>query len=438
MGLLQTFRGWLGAGETPVGLGLQEVSYQRSQRDQTSRLRLSDLTPADLTAALDAAAYGNRYQLARIHNAMLSVDPDIRAAVRQLTSAICATDFKVTPGDDSEPAKQEADELAAMLGSLPVRQAKAYAVEAWIRGAGLVENLWNDPADLPRAVTGWRFVPEERIRNDRQTGEIAFAGSNGSGTGTPISAFERGKWIVLEPDRHLADYALRGVAPSLHREFLAHLDVFGWWLQRIERFGMPIPALEWETSAQKAAADDAIRNWSAAGGFSFKKGSTLNVHGGDSAVGATSPHAEFMLRSAQRVFLAVLGESQTGIIEQGAGSKQSADTQHAVMRYVVEDVCAFLEEAVSAGLIGPWREIRGNAGRWPAPKWCADLEEPGDAESFDRLVDAAAKKGVFVSENVYRERTGLPAPKPGESPVGASAADQRPALVAVPGKEAAA
>lgn len=437
MGLLQTFRGWFGAGETPVGLGLEEVSYQRTQRDQTSRLRLSDLGPSDLTAALDSAANGNRYALARIHNAMFAVDPDIRAAVRQLTSAICATDFKVTPGDDSEPAKKEADELAAMLASLPVRQLKSYAVKSWIRGVGLVENVWNDTAEMPRAVRSWRFVPEERLRHDRDTGELAFASSNGSGAGMPLSAFERGKWIVLEPDTDVADYALRGVAPALHREFTAHLDVFGWWLQRIERFGMPIPALEWETSAQKAAADAAIRGWSAAGGFSFKKGSTLTVHGGDTAVGATSPHAEFMLRSAQRVFLAVLGESQTGIIEQGAGSKASSDTQHTVMRYVVEDVCAFLEEAVASGFIEPWREISGAVGRWPAPKWGADLEEPADAEAFDRLVDAAAKKGVQVSENVYRERTGLPAPKPGEKSVGATAGDQRPALVAVPGKEAA-
>ena len=438
MGLLQTFRGWVGAGSGPVGLGLQEVSFQPSRRDQTSRLRLADLKPSDMTAALDSAANGNRYAVARVNNALLKTDPAIGAAVRQLTSAICSTEFEVQPGDDSDGAKQEADELKAMLGNLPVRKLKAYAVKSWLRGAGLVENVWNDAGTLPRAVTGWRFVWEERLRHDRETGELALAATNSAATGTPVSAFERGKWLVLEPDTDVADFSLRGIVPALHRLFLGNVDVFGWWLQRVERFGMPIPALEWETTAQKAAADEAIRNWSAAGGFSFKKGSTLNVHGGDTAVGASSPHAEFMTKVAQMVFLAILGESQTGIIEQGAGSKQSADTQHAVMRYVVEDVCAFLEESVAEGLIAPWREIRGNAGKWPAPKWCADLDENEDAESFDRLVDSAAKKGIQVSENVYRERTGLPAPKPGETPVGASAGDQRPALVAVPGKEAVA
>ncbi len=437
MGLLRTVRGWVGAGQEPAGLGLTEISYQQTERDFSSRLTLATLTPTDLTAALNSAASGNRYSIARIHNAMFAVDPDIRAAVKQLTSAVCAVDFRVAPGDDSDPAKAEADELSAMLATLPVRQFKAYAVGAWMRGAGLIENVWSDPERLPRTVDSWRFVPEERLRYSG-SGELAFATSNSAGSGQPLSTFERGKWISLEPDAHVADYSLRGIAPALHREFMARLDVFGWWQQRIERFGMPVPALEWETASQKAAADTAIKGWAAAGGFSFKKGSTLTVHGGDTAVGATSPQAEFMLRSAQRIFLAVLGESQTGIIEQGAGSKMSADTQHTVMRYVIEDLCAFIEEAFGRGLIEPWREIRGNAGRWPAPRWAADLEEPGDAEAFDRLVDSAAAKGVRVSENVYRERTGLPAPKPGETPVGASAGDQRPALVAAPGKEAAA
>lgn len=435
MGLLKTFRSWLGAGEQPAGLGLSEVTYQPSQRDNASRLRLGGLKPADLTAALDAAALGNRYNLARIHNAMLTVDPGIRAAVSQLRSAIASVEFKLEPGDDSPGAKTEAEELAAMLGSLPLRALNGYAVGAWIRGAGLAENVWNPSEALPRAVVGWRFVPEERLRHDRTTGELAYATSNGASTGTPVSAFERGKWIVFEPDSFVADHSLRGVAPALHREFTSGLDVFGWWLQRIERFGMPVPVATSKTAAAKKTADAAISNWGAAGGFSVLEGSSIDINGGDTAVGATSPHAEWMLRSAQRVFLAVLGESQTGIIEQNAGSKQSAETQHAVMRYVVEDVCAYIADAVHAGLIAPWREIRGNAGRGPAPRWSADLEEYDDAEAFDRLVTAAAGKGVYVSENLYRDRTGLPAPKPGEKPLGA--AEQRPALVAVPGKEAA-
>lgn len=426
MGVLTAFRDWFG-GASAVPLGRDEITYQRSRRDLTTRLRLADLKPSDLIAALDAAALGNRYTLARIHNSMLAVDTDIRAAVRQLKSAVASTEFKVQPGDDGDQAKAEADELGAMLTGLPVRSLKEYAVEAWIRGVGLVENVWNDPAELPRVVTSWRFVPEERIRHNDTTAELAFAASNGDSRGTPLSAFERGKWIGLEPDVWVSDLSLRGVAPALHREFMFRLDVLGWWTQRLERFGMPVPALGWENAAQKAAADEAIQTWAAAGGFSFKKGTELQLHGGDTAVGATSPHAEFMLRSAQRIFVAILGESQTGIIEQNAGSKQSADTQHEVMRYVVADLCAFVEDAVRSGLIEPWRELRGYAGRWPAPRWVADLEEPEDAVAFDELVGRAAQKGVAVSENLYRERTRLPAPKPGETPLGVQVPAPAPA-----------
>ena len=432
MGVLQRFADWVGGGKADTTL--ESVAYNRATGDVVTRVRTSTLSREDLTTALDAAARGNRASLARIHDVMTTCDADIRAAVGQLRTAVASTDFVLTPGDDSDGAKAEADELAAMMGALPVRRAKAYAVDAWLRGSGLIENVWNPAGELPRRVTGWRFVPEQRIRHDQTTGEAAFATSTTAEKGQPVSTFDAGKWVVIDPDPDLAAFELRGAQAALCGLYLARLDAMGTWCQRLERFGMPIPVVKSSGSGQ-AKAKQMIQEFGAAMGISAGLQDEVTIVGGDSAVGATSPHAEFMLRTAQMAFLAVLGESQTGIIEQGAGSKQSADTHAGVAEWVVYDVCSLISESFARDFIAPWREIRGYAGRWPAPKWTADLEEPNDALLFDDLVTRAQGKGVDVSKNYYREMTGLPEPRDGEEPLGAKAG---PVPVPAPGKEAVA
>lgn len=433
MGVLQRLAAWAGGGKADTTL--ESVAYNRTNGDVVTRVKTSTLSRDDLTTALDAAARGNRAYLARIHDVMLASDADIRAAVGQLRTAVASTDFVLTAGDDSDGAKAEAEELAAMLAALPLRRAKAYSVDGWLRGAGLIENVWNPSRELPRRITGWRFVPEQRIRHDQATGETAFATSATNEKGQPVSTFDAGKWITIDPDPDLAAFELRGAQAALCGLYLARLDAMGTWCQRLERFGMPIPVVK-TSGAGQAKAKQMIQEFGAAMGMSVGLQDEVTIVGGDSAVGATSPHAEFMLRTAQMAFLAVLGESQTGIIEQGAGSKQSADTHAGVAQWVVYDVCSLIAEAFARDLIAPWREIRGYAGRWPAPKWTADLEEPDDALLFDDLVTRAQGKGVDVSKTYYREMTGLPEPKDGEEPLGTSAG--RPALVAVPGKEAVA
>lgn len=436
MGVLQYLAAWAGGGKQ-AETTLESVAYNRTSGDVVTRVKTSTLSRDDLTTALDAAARGNRAYLARIHDVMLASDADIRAAAGQLRTAVASTDFVLTPGDDSPGAAAEADELAAMFAALPVRRAKAYAVDAWLRGSGLIENVWNPSREVPRSVVGWRFVPEARIRHDQATGETAFSTSTTSEKGQPVSTFDPGKWITIDPDPDLAAFELRGAQAALCGLYLARLDAMGTWCQRLERFGMPIPVVKTSGSGQ-VKAKQMIQEFGAAMGMSVGLQDEVTIVGGDSAVGATSPHAEFMLRTAQMAFLAVLGESQTGIIEQGAGSKQSADTHAGVARWVVYDVCSLIAEAFARDFIAPWREIRGYVGRWPAPKWTADLEEPSDALLFDDLVTRARGKGVDVSKNYYREMTGLPEPKDGEEPLGAVAEESRPALVAVPGKEATA
>ena len=422
MGVLQRLSDWVSGKQDTT---LEAVAYNRSKSDVTTRLSPATLTPQDISVALDAAARGNRARIGRIHDLMFASDTDIRAAAGQLKSAVAQTEFQTTPGDDSDGAKQEADELNVMLLELPVRRLKAYAVDAWLRGGGLVENVWNPAGEIPRRVTGWRFVPEQRIRQDEVTGETAFAASVQAEKGTPVSAYDRGKWITIDPDPDLAAFELRGVAAALRSLYFARLNVMGWWGQRLERFGMPIPVVKSSGSGQ-AKAKQMIQEFGASMGLSIGLQDEATVVGGDSAVGATSPHAEFMLRTGQMAFLATLGESQTGIIEQGAGSKQSAETQRAIARYVIADVCALIAEAVARDFIAPWREIRGYAGKWPAPKWAADLDEQTDALVFDDLVTRAKAHGVLVSETYYRDQTRLPAPKEGETPLGVAAPAARP------------
>ena len=47
-----------------------------------------------------------------------------------------------------------------------------------------------------------------------------------------------GKWVVVQPDMHVQDFALRGVAPALLNDWYGRMNVMGWWNQSIERDAM--------------------------------------------------------------------------------------------------------------------------------------------------------------------------------------------------------
>lgn len=417
---------------------LTAAAYLRSVQDQQPRLSLQTLDPAMFVAAQSQMTLGNPSPMARINDAMLQTDPEIKAAVKQLKSAIGGVEFVVTPANDSPIAATIADELSDVMDkpALGVRSLKGWIVEHRIRGGGLIEAVWNDPTELVRTWERFVAVPQQRARFNRVTGEMQFAATPYVFQGTNVSDYETGKWIVVQPDMHVQDFALRGICPALINDWFGRMNVMGWWNQSLERDAMKTLVGKAGSDADAKALDLAFKNRGAAGAFLIRDplSSVMALEGTLSRSG-TSPYGEYMTHTAQRMFLALLGESQTGIIEQNAGSKQSADTHKQIADYVIEDVCNNISHIVERDLFAAYVLLNyGEQNLENTPSWEAKLDEPVDIISLNAAI-ASRPANVTLGVNWYRQQTQWPAPQPDDEPLASSAGSPPPAAASVDPEE---
>lgn len=412
------FRRNFGPPQTAKPVPLQASAYIRDHQDQKGRLSLQNLTATSFVTAASQYTDGNPSQMADIIDAMLQTDPEIKAALKQLKTAIAGIEFVPVPPNDSPKAKEIAEALRVALEDpdLNIRGLKGWMVEQRIRGGGLTEVVWNDPTESPREWERFVPVPQQRTRINRISGEMQFAPDPFSWQGTDVSLYEKGKWIVVQPDLHIHDFALRGIWPSLVNDWYSRLNVMGWWNQSIERDAMKTIIAKAGSDADAEALDRALKNRGAAGAFLVRDPNT-NISALEGTVMRTgmSPYAEFMNLTATRLFLALLGESQTGIAD-GAG-KQTADLQREIARYVIEDVCTDIAYVVERDLFEPWVIMNyGEENEENSPAWVPKLDKPVDIVKLNEAI-STRPANVKLGVNWYRQQTQWPEPLPKEEPL---------------------
>lgn len=429
-----------------VPVALTATAYLRSVQDQQPRLSLQTLSADMFVAAASAMTLGNPSPMARIYDAMLQTDPEIKAAVKQLKTAIASVEFVVTPGNDSKKASMIAEDLDEVMEQpkLDVRNLKSWIVEHRIRGGGLIEAVWNDPSSQKRVWDRFVVVPQQRARLNRVTGEMQFAQTPYTYQGTDVSEFPSGKWIVVQPDQHVQDFALRGVAPALLNDWFGRMNVMGWWNQSIERDAMKTLVGKAGSDADAAAMDAAFKNRGAAGAFLMRDpNSNIAALEGTATRSGISPYGEYMSATAHRIFLALLGESQTGIA--APGGKQTANVQEQVAAYVIQDVCNDISHVVERDLFAEYVRLNyGEENLIHCPSWLPKLKEPVDVAALNEAI-STRPANVKLGVNWYREQTqwpepdkkeellAEPMPMPGQYPIGPDGKSKKPAEKEAPG-----
>lgn len=397
----------------PVPLAAQ--AYMRSVQDQQQRLSLQTLDASMFVAAAASMTLGNPSPMARIYDAMLQTDPEIKAAVKQLKTAIAGVEFVVTPPNDSKKASMIAADLDEVMDQpkLDIRNLKSWIVEHRIRGGGLIEAVWNDPKEKERSWERFIVVPQQRARFNRVTGEMQFAMTPYVFQGTDVSEFPEGKWLVVQPDQHVQDFALRGVAPALLNDWFGRMNVMGWWNQSIERDAMKTLVGKAGSDADADAMDTAFKNRGAAGAFLIRDpNSSVSALEGTVTRSGLSPYGEYMSATAHRLFLALLGESQTGIAT--SGGKQTASIQEQVATYVIEDVCNDISHVVNRDLFAVYVKTKyGEENLVNCPSWEPKLKEPVDVAALNSAI-STRPANVALGVGWYREQTQWPEPDKGE------------------------
>jgi hypothetical protein len=418
MGLLNYVQRFLTATPTAVPKPLETPVYLRNVQDLQQRLSLQTLTREMVVAASAHMSQGNPSEMARINDAMLQTDPEIKAALKQLKTAVCAVEFAVTPPNDSVRAATIADDIRTALADpdLNVRAMKGWIVEHRVRGGGLIEAVWNDPTETPREWERFVVVPQQRVRFNMVSGELQYAETPYVYQGTDVSQYDAGKWIVVQPDLHVQDFALRGICPAMLNDWFGRLNVMGWWNQAIERDAMKTLVAKAGSQADADALDVALRNRGAAGAFLIRDpNSSITQLEGTAPGRGVSPYGEYMTHTASRMFLALLGETQTGLAN--TGSLKSSEIQYEVARYVVEDICTDIADIIERDLFTPYVMLNyGPGDEENVPGWVPKLDEPVDIVALNEAL-STRPMNVDLGVNWYRKATGWPAPLPNEEPL---------------------
>lgn len=389
--------------------------YTRNQNDLFRSVWL-DVINQDLIiqARRTASTMGNMAALGDVVALMRCIDPTIKAARSQRISAVTATAWEIQPADETPLALQIADEFRMMLRR-PEADFQRFlegAVDKRLEGGGLIENVWNDPAEPgPRYLQGFVTVPLQRLRYDRITGEQAFAERISDWKGLPVSSFEPGKFASFLVDEDILDFGERGTYRTLLSDFYARMNVFSWWIQGIERYGLPIIIAQTDNATERQELKSNMTDLGSMGGIIARAGTKIEAKYQDFQQGRSgSAHGEFLLKSDQRIFLAFLGESQTGMIEKGAGSKQSADTHANVARDVLEADWKAIEKVVRRDLAAPWTATNyGTDNLALTPFIRADIRDSVDLVAFGEAVNLALRNGVkTLPEDWYRDMMRAP------------------------------
>lgn len=424
----------------PVGPS-SERAYTRNLQD-TYRSFWLDTVDQDrvITARRTANLQGNMAFLADIIALMRCIDPTIKAARSQRISGVTSTPWAITPADDSNEAAQYADEFDTMLRRPEVGFDRYLegAVDKRLEGGGLIENVWNDPNESgPRYIQEFATLPLQRLRYDRTTGIPAFAPRTIDWWGKPVSDFEPGKFSVFLVDEDILDFGERGTYRTILSDWYGRMQVFSWWLQGIERYGLPFIVGQSDNATERDNLKTNLRDLGSLGALITGAATKIEAKYQDFQQGRNgSAHQEFMLRTDQRIFLAFLGESQTGIIENRAGSQQSSNAQREVAKDVLQADWRAIEKVVRKDIAAPWTMANHGVEKLAlTPFLRADIRDSVDLVAFGQGVELALKNGVpDLPVDWYRdimrapkategqEVLKAPAPPPAMSPFGALSA----------------
>ena len=388
-----------------------------TRQDFQRRTQVSSVSASVITAALNAADNGDLRNIAAIYDLMPATDSHIRGVRRQLVAGIQSLPAEVIPVDETPEALRVAEAVRAAVDSpdSAMRDAIGGVVEGDLRGESLTEIIWNDPASQVRKWVGFKVVPQQRLRYDVDTGALRVALDPADAKGVPLTDFP-GKFLVTVVDKDVPTFSLRGVYRSIIGEWFGRLNVGGWELQCIERFGMPIPVGKYGREADRQVLESAFAEFGAAGSLVVSEGTSVEFQATSVPTSGALVHETYLEKSAQRISVALLGSQQTATVGTDQGSKASAAVHELVRRDVLYGLWQVISEVIRRDLFMPFVRLNmGEAAVRYTPQYVPQFDNAVDmAVTSQALLTITRDLGLTVGEGYARELLSVPAPAEGE------------------------
>jgi hypothetical protein len=423
--LIAAARSFLG-GSTVTG---DPQVYKPTFFDRSLRASVGKLTWEWIDRALYQAWLGDPRWLADIYHLIPATSSVIRGIERQVKAGVKSKDFDLEEANDTPQAIELRDELRALFfdARLDLDCLFDGFIEAWWEGGGLIEILWNAPTESPRVPVGFCKVPMQRVRWDRDTGELGFALNPFDWRGVPVSAFPDGTFICVMPDSHVPAFDKRGTYRTILSDWYRSVNVAGWWVQDIEQHDSPTAFLKAGSGADLTLFKDAAKAWGNGGKLvaSSKDSDAKFLEKGRSSM---VPHQVWEQAFKERMALAFLGATQTVTVAARQGSQQSAGEQGEVADDVQGELWGAIASALNEDLFQVYAVLnRGPEAANDAPLLDVDLDEREDIGLFLDNATKARAIGLTLAESQIRETTGFREPGPGDRPLSQSVPAAEPA-----------
>lgn len=390
--------------------------YRSKETDRYSIYNIRDVTIDAVASAYTQASQGYLAPLADVEDLALT-HPILRGIFEQRVAGLSQVPREIVAGGASPTAVRMAEELSADIetGRAAFREFEKAYTRARLRGGGLVELVWRFEAGRWH-ISEFVAVPRQRVRFDRESGEVAFADNRWSWQARGVSSYAPGTWVVVAPDAAVPDFSKRGELRACLNDWYGLIEVSGYYLQYIERCGVPLIDFATDDPKEREAEREIIENFGASGGIVHKfTNSTVKFQDGARTSGTSgSVHREFE-DSRRRIWsIALLGADQTVAVSNGDGSQQSAGVHSEVRLDKVQDDAQALMADFDCYVAVQWAVRNyGPSAAAEAPHLVYQFLGEIDEANVIANIKAAEEIGVDVAEDDAYARLRWQKPAPG-------------------------
>lgn len=372
------------------------------------------LTPAQLTALLRDADYGNADAYLTLAEEMEERDPHYASVLSTRKRAVLGLPRLVESASDKRADKKLADAVRDALAGPSLNGLLSGLLDALGKGYSAVELVWDTRAMPWTPAYVWR--DPRYFRYDRETGTRLLLAPSVYADGEPLPPY---RFIVHQPRLKLGLPIRGGLARLCAVTHLCARMAVEDWLLFAEVFGMPLRIGRYGSSA---SAEDVELLKTAVAGLGHDAAAVLHesmsieFQAASSGAGGADLYERLLDTLQKLISKAVLGRSDAADATSGKLGNEQASSE--VRRDILESDAADLSETLNAQLVRPFIDLNfGPQQRYPTLK----LHVP-DQEDLAGLVDMLAKLvplGLKVEQSIIRDKFGLPDPDEGAELLGA-------------------
>lgn len=381
------------------------------------------ITPARLGMIMRSANTGNTESLFELFD-IVEQDPHVHAVLGKRKRRIYSRSMQVTPANDTPAAEASAELVKELVlgkdgrgGIINFQSALRDLTDAIGKGFSLMQVEWDTrgaqikPVKMHFWPQRFCFLGDPVVWPLLDADEIRIKTHDNMHSGTPITNFEKGRWIAHVQKSRSGPIARTALLRTVAWFYLFKRFSIRDWSIFIERYGIPIRIGKYPVGTddkERNAVLQAILQIGKDGGAVLPVGAEMDLL--EAKLSGSHPHKSMADFCNAEISKAIEGATLT--TEAGERGARSLGTVHQdEQSYITDEDVASLSETLKRDLFTP--VVQFNLGdNAPVPS-CSFLEDQDeDLEALARTDSILVNEiGLPLGEDYFYERYDRPKPE---------------------------